>query len=461
MSKNIELLSARNMILAAAAILVLSLLGMMVSMLRPRDSGGLARDSFGTRGGGYRALVETLQELGIGVSRSLAPPQPDASERHTLVLLDPNPRLVAIGPKYAQALRSWVEAGGRVVVTPSTAQNILPWIAGAQTDDEDDSKVDILDALGVGEQVSDGEMSVSSAEADYTKLGRGETDSTQSKTDDDDSSLWDAWNARSRDPADPRNSPVTLTGSLAPLAQHVHELALPFEGARTLVAESDDLAGSVTTPGETKESAPNLLVAVLQHGAGEIVVVGDPEIFSNRLIARADNSVLAVNLISPEGQDVVFDEFYHGLAVRGNPLYLLTRPGFAAVTIGLLLLVGVLAWRAAVFLGPPLGDTRARRRDIGEYVAAMGEFFSRGRDSRRFIVHELRDGVLRQVCRELRLPMDTLDVDAITSALVRRDRKRAERLSATIREVDTELAMRGDYPRSSFLPVMQRLANCL
>jgi hypothetical protein len=273
--------------------------------------------------------------------------------------------------------------------------------------------------------------------------------------------VWDAWNARNRQPADPRDNPVSLNGSLAPLGQQVRQLALPFEGARTLVAESDDLAGSLTCPGEDAGSEPQLLVAVLRQGAGEIVVVADPAIFTNRLIARADNSVLAVNLLSPERQDVVFDEFYHGLAVRGNPLYLLTRPGFAAVTIGLLLLVGALAWRAAVFLGPPLGDTQTKRRDIGEYVLAMGDFFSRGRDSRRFIVHELRDGVLRQVCRELRLPMDTLDVDAITSALARRDRSRAERLATTIREVDADLALRGDYPRSSFLPVMQRLANCL
>jgi hypothetical protein len=458
MSKNRELLSTRNLVLAAAAVLVLSVLGMLVSMLRPRDSDGRARDSYGTRAGGYRALLETLEELGIGVSRSLAPPQADANASHTLVLLDPNARLVAIGPKYAQSLRSWIEAGGRVVVTPSTSQGMWPWNPG--TDADDQSQVDILDALGVGEQISTGEMSVSSAEADYTTLG-GNTDSTESQPDDDDSSLWDAWNARNRQPADPRDSPVTLAGSLAPLGQQVRQLALPFEGARTLVAESDDLAGSVTCPGEDADSEPQLLVSVIRQGAGEIVVVADPAIFTNRLIARADNSVLAVNLLSPERQDVVFDEFYHGLAVRGNPLYLLTRPGFAAVTIGLLLLVGALAWRAAVFLGPSLGDTQTKRRDIGEYVLAMGDFFSRGRDSRRFIVHELRDGVLRQVCRELRLPMDTLDVDTITSALARRDRSRAERLAATIREVDADLALAGDYPRSSFLPVMQRLANCL
>jgi hypothetical protein len=248
---------------------------------------------------------------------------------------------------------------------------------------------------------------------------------------------------------------------LSPLAKHVREIALPRDGFRALRANREDLLGSLACAGQDDESEPDLLVAVLRRGAGEIVVVADPAVVSNRLIAHADNSVLAVHLLSPQRDDVVFDEFYHGLAVRGNPLYLLTRPGFAAVSVGLLIIVGALAWRAAVFLGPPLQDTKTRRRDIGEYVRAMAAFFSHGSGSRRLIVREVRDGVLRHICRELRLPMDTLDVDAITSALERRDRNRAERLASAVREVDASLASSGDYPRSSFLPVMQRLANCL
>jgi hypothetical protein len=453
MSKNRELLSARNLILAAAAVLVLSVLGMLIAMFRPHDSGGRARDSFGTRGGGYRGLVETLEELGVRVSRSLAPPQPEAGSRHTIVLLNPNARLVSIGPKYVHALRSWVEGGGRVVVSPSASVN--GWDSNGDADDE--ARIDILEALGVGEQVSAGETSTS---FDSESAENDADDWAESEIGDDDFSMEDVWSRWNQKTPPPRNRDVTLTGSLAPLADDVQQLAVPGDSLSTLVAPSDDLAGTLVCNADDG-SEGDLLVAVIERGAGEIVVVADPAILSNRLLARADNSVLAVNLVSPERQDVVFDEFYHGLAVRGNPLYLLTRPGFAAVTTGLLLLVGTLAWRSAVFLGPPLGDTQTKRRDIGEYVMAMGEFFSRGQGSRRFIVHELRDGVLRQICRELRLPMDTLDVEAITTALARRDRARAERLATAIRDVDSELALPGDYPRSSFLPVMKRLASCL
>jgi hypothetical protein len=139
----------------------------------------------------------------------------------------------------------------------------------------------------------------------------------------------------------------------------------------------------------------------------------------------------------------------------------LTRLGFAAATVGLIAVVGVVMWRSAVFLGPPLSEARPSRRDIGEYVSAMAQFFSRGRGSRRFLVSEIRDGVLRQVCRELKLPMDTIDVGRITNALSRRDRKRAQRLEDAVREVDAALAQPGEYPSDSFLPVVQRLASCL
>jgi hypothetical protein len=451
MFNSTDLLSARNLILASAAVFVLSMLGMCVSMLRPQDSGGLARDSYGTRGGGHRALVEILEQLDINVTRSVSPPQPNANDRHTLVLLEPNARLVAIGPKYAQALRKWIEGGGRVVVAPSTNESIYDWSSRASGKDEPD--VDILSALGIDKLVSIDTTDGESADGNQTKQPSANDLDLESGLD------WDRWNPPESEPV--LSSDFSLSGTLAPLATSVKQLALPGDGFYPLAAKPEDLAGSLTTANEDDEDKPLLLVAVLKRGAGEIVVVADPSILSNGLISKADNSVLAVNLLSPQGNDVVFDEFYHGLSVRGNPLYLLTRPGFAAVAMGLITVVGVLSWRLAVFLGPPLGDTKTRRRDIGEYVRAMAEFFSRGRGSRRFIVREVRDGVLRQVCREMRLPMDTLDVDVITSALSRRDRNRAERLAATIREVDAGLDSSRDFPSSNFLPVMQRLASCL
>jgi hypothetical protein len=451
MSNNSNLLSTRNLILASSAVFVLSLVGMCISMLRPPDSGGLGRDSYGTRAGGYRAVVEVLEELGIPVSRSVSPPQPGASDQHTLVMLDPNARLISIGPKYVQALRNWVELGGRVVVTPSTSNSPQPWNAESSTDKT--KQIDILAALGIDQEISASEVEHAKDREDIDADGSGDRRDADSLLD------WNSWNPEQPAPIEEKR--LHWTGALKHLAASVHTLSLPGDELRTLHAKPEDLIGSLSFEPESQTGEPQLLVAILQRGKGEIVVIADAAIMSNNLIATADNSILAVNLLSPQGKSVVFDEFYHGLSVRGNPMYLLTRPGFAAVTVGLLAMVGVVAWRSAIFLGPPLADSRKKRRDIGEYVSAMAEFFSRGQGSRRFIVREMRDGVLRQVCRELRLPADTVDVDKITAALSRRDRKRADNLAAIVRDVDANLQATDEYPRSNFLPTIKRLASCL
>jgi hypothetical protein len=91
----------------------------------------------------------------------------------------------------------------------------------------------------------------------------------------------------------------------------------------------------------------------------------------------------------------------------------------------------------------------------------MAEFFCRGSGHRRFLVREVRDGVLRHVCEQLRLPPDMTDVNTIVAALARRDRQRAKHLEKTLSQVDTNLTRGDDYPRSSFLDAMQKLAGCV
>lgn len=447
------LLTPRNLILAAAAIFVLSVLGSCVSLLRPNDSGGLGRDSYGIRGHGYRAVMEVLEALSVPVSRDLAPPQADESDKHTLVLLGPEPRLVQFGPKYVQSLLSWVETGGRIVVAPSAGG-----LYRAESESKDgqtgtDWPHDILELLGLSEQLK--LRFIPQAAEETSDVDREADRGWASRYD----FLPDGLGGVRSSSAAPRYIQVKCTGSLSSPEEAIDELAFPPDGFTALSSQSAKLAGSVACIDEFDNE--HLLVAVVPRGAGEIVVVSEPALWNNRLISEADNSVLAAYLIAPEGLPTVFDEFYHGLAVRGNPLYLLTRPGFAAVAIGLLLSVGAWTWRTAVFLGPPLPDQGIGRRDIREYIDAMGRFFCRGRGHRRFLVREVRDGVLRQLCCELRLPPDTPHVGVIAAALRRHDPRRAARLEKTISEVDAALAVPGDYPKEKTISSLQGLADCL
>jgi hypothetical protein len=140
---------------------------------------------------------------------------------------------------------------------------------------------------------------------------------------------------------------------------------------------------------------------------------------------------------------------------------LLTRPGFAAVAAAIVLAIAVIAWRAAVFLGPPLADIERSRRNIEEYVNAMGAFFCRGPGHRRFLVTEVRDGVLHELSEQLNLPSHTTDAGTIAAALARRSPARAGMLRKALADIDSGLAHPGEYPKASFLSSMQRLAGCL
>jgi hypothetical protein len=439
-----HLLNARNAILIAIGILVLSIIWMCLKMLRPNDSDGLARDTFGTHGDGYRALLETLEELQVPVTRSLEPPSIGSGTK-TFVLLGPDPQLVQYEPKYLTSLKVWIENGGRLIVAPHRETE-----SPRQDEEKEPGERDILKLLGVADSVTLTEQS--SAGGARPQSSRQSRNSGRSFPRE----AWDTWNYQ----APPhRQLPVTATGLWAQSLADVHQVATPGHEFSVLVSDAQKPSGALLF--KAKSGAESLLAAVIPRGKGEIIVVSDPALFSNELLAQADNSVLALKLLAPRGQPVVFDEYYHGLAVRGNPLFLLTRPSFAAVTLALLLVVAAVAWRGAVFLGPPLADAARSRRDIQEYINAMGAFFSRGPGHRRFLVREVRDGVLHEICEQLHLPPHTTDVDVVAHALARRNPQRAEALRTTVAEVDRQLASSAEYPKANFLSTLHRLAGCL
>ncbi|MEX2316409.1 MAG: DUF4350 domain-containing protein [Pirellulales bacterium] len=442
-----NLLSPRNLILAAVAVCLLSVVGMCWTMLRPNNSGGMGGDSFGTHRNGYRALFEILAESGVDVRRELAPPQANENADHTIAFLRPDARLVGFSPKFVQALLPWVEGGGRVLVAlpPELTDEMLQAsriMGGAGLP----PPPDILEILGVDDRIKRSESTPSGT------TGGGGTVSGRASGRGGNF----GWTFGADEPP-PELVKATTTGSLAPLAPETTIIAVPGDKFATLDADPAKLDGSLSVRDAAGDDY--LLVAVVQRGAGRIVLISEPQLLSNALLAKADNSVLAAHLLAPKVQPVVFDEFYHGLAVRGNPFYLLTRPGFAAVTLGILLGVGVWTWRQAVFLGPPLADRQPSRRDIGEYIDAMGDFFCRGAGHRRFLVREVRDGMLHQLCQELKLPPDKLDVDEITALLARRDPKRAETLRGLFGEIAAQLQSPREYPAGKFLPTMHRLAG--
>ncbi|MGP0063392.1 MAG: DUF4350 domain-containing protein [Isosphaeraceae bacterium] len=459
------MLTARNFVAITIGIAVVSLAWACYELARPPDSGGSGRDSYGTRALGQRGLFEILADLGIPVQRILAPPTVVVGREVTLVLWDPQPDLVQMEPAYLHAVAKWVEGGGRVVVAPGArrAASQSRGLFGREKPARDST---VLGELGLAK------VSVTTIDLDPVKKGP-KADSTarpsnrrapenatnRDEPEDDDVRRLRELLTGIAPPIATRAVKVTATGVLSPLSELVATIEVPAENLQVLNVGESAPDGTVTF--RDPAGSERMLVAVYRRGRGELVVVASPTIAENRLIARQDNSVLAVQLLAVPARPVVFDEFYHGLTIRGNALWLFTQHGYAATTLALLALIGLWIWREAVFLGPPLAAPAQSRRSIGEYVDAMARLLNRGGSSQAFLLREVRSGVMQSVRDELHLPPSRDHVDELAAVLARRDPRRARQLVDAIGAVDEALSRKRVLKESVAVDLFKRMSRCL
>jgi hypothetical protein len=459
------MLSARNVVVLTIAIAVASLAWGLFELARPPSSGGMGNDSYGTRVQGQRGIFEILAELGVPVERSLGPTTTVVGREATLVLWRPVPDLVQMEPAYLHALATWVEDGGRVVVAPERRRG-APRPVGRSAKDKPRPELTVLGELGLS-AVSIRTIDLKSVEGGSktgpTEKGPG-SGSPDIAKDEDASDGDDARRLREllmgiARPIPTRAVTITATGALSSLRESVTTIEIPEEKLQVLDVGPSAPDGTIAFRDAVGHE--QVVAAAYRRGKGEIVVVSSPAISENRLIARHDNSVLLVRLLSVPGRTVVFDEFYHGLTIRGNPLWLFTQRGYAATTVCLLALLGLWVWRESVFLGPPLETPAPSRRSIGEYVEAMARYLNRGGSSQAFLLREVRSGVLQAVRDELHLPPSRDHVEELAAVLARRDPGRAREMVETIRAVDESLARKSALKESVAVDLYKRMSRCL
>ncbi len=459
------MLTARNFMALTLVIAVASLAWACRQLAQPPDSGGLGSDSYGTRIHGQRGLFEILADLGIPVERILAPPTAVAGRDVTLVLWKPQPDLVKMEPAYLRALSRWVENGGRVVVAPDgrRAASRPLGMSGRRLSTAESTVLGELGLATVIVRTIDLKSAEKGPEADPAGRSSGgrtsESTTNRDESENDDvRRIRDLLTGTAR-PIITRAVTVKATGVLSPLRKLVGMIEVPEEDLRVLDVGESVPDGTITFEGPGGDD--QILAAAYHRGKGELIVVASPAIAENRLIAGHDNSVLAVHLLAAPGRPVVFDEFYHGLTIRGNPLWLFTQRGYAATTLCLLTLIGLWIWREAVFLGPPLAPEAQSRRSIGEYVDAMARFLNRGRSSQAFLLREVRSGVLRSVRDQLHLPPSRDDVNELAAVLARRDPRRARELVEAMGAVDAALSRNVVLRESVAVELFKRMSHCL
>jgi hypothetical protein len=211
------------------------------------------------------------------------------------------------------------------------------------------------------------------------------------------------------------------------------------------VLESDSGAGGNVPEGRIRtavepDGSPETLAAVYALGSGTITVLADPRLAQNQLVGRADNAVLIAHLLADLKKPIVFDEFYHGLTVRSNPFWLLSRFPYDILAASVLAATVLVGWRAARFLGPPLSSRPVSRRTLSEYIEAMARLLNRSQKPVPFLLGELRQGLLWRIRYDLGLPPAHDDADKIVRTLQRRDPVLAATVRDAIRAIDDSLA---------------------
>lgn len=470
------MLTPRNFIGLTIAVAVFSIVSLCWSMLQTPDGGGLRADSFGTRGIGHRAIFESLEELGVPVRREIGPPKPDELNDSLLVLWAPRIGLIEADPKWLRDVKAWLEQGGRAVVAfdgerPETIFSVMQRQRAAERkndkgDQGDDSdsialpKPTLFELLGIGKleitKVAEPESDrdTTASEPGENRKDRNELPSEAELAD----TIKEVLTASSR-LEKPQRHTIKATGIFSETIGDGTSIELPTGLLYRIDVKDHELRDTISVVDES--GAEFCVAARFSVGQGHVNVVSIRRLISNANIGSADNIVVAAALMADGGRGVVFDEFYHGATIRGNPMWLVSTVTYGSVLAALLLFLSFAVWRAAIFLGPPIAETPTQRRSIREYLDAMTRFLREGKGQGEWSLEQVRDGVLWKLRGEFGLPPESHDQSRLTAAIARKDPHRADRLIDVLNEVDAVLNMPRSAGERRIGQLVQRMTECL
>lgn len=193
------------------------------------------------------------------------------------------------------------------------------------------------------------------------------------------------------------NGGVLITGALRLKDEESDPLLDAFAIRRDTPVKTQDKAGSVQPPGSPRVLAiethyadrvrqlPDAVAPLWQDqsgeylrafavGRGQIVVLGDPDWFSNKWLQQRDHAELLwrlVELNGPPSQVLIVSSLkmprWYVLFWKKTPLGWVVLP----------LLLGLLLWRAVLRFGPLLPEPDLSRRSLLEHIDASGRWLWR------------------------------------------------------------------------------------
>ncbi len=419
------MLNSRNVILGYIALSLLSIIYVVLSLAQPPDSEGTGIDSYGTYSEGYRGVYDLYADLGYEVERSLVPPGKNISNDSTYVILDPRKEWVENEPLYLVELIDWVKQGGELIF-------VMPVL----TDNSEYSSVSY--SSGYYDEFTE-------VMSEYLGLS--------------------GFNL-SRHDLDEFHEIETF-GDQFEFTRDDLYFSFPDENLQAIEIERDTVFDEVISV-SCGESF--VYLAGKRHlGSGHIIFVSDPTLFRNVNLANGDNAAFAASLISPETARVIFDEYYHGLSIQGNPLYFLTKGQISLIVLMTTLCLLVFCYRNSVSLGPPVPLEGDRLRGLEDYLSAVTSLFLRSKKD-LYLLQEYREACIVRLASELYLPPASQSEELILQKLERKDSQRAERLRSIFNEINdftkSTRSQRGFFQRTkarnrTMITLARKLKECL
>ncbi len=304
---------------------------------------------------GTRALYDFLAQSGYKVVRWSDPPSTllgkDALKPATLVVIG---RIrTEFKEDETQAIRLWVEQGGRLVMIDRQPDSQLLPVSGRwQVTPE------LFDYPDPGVRPEEPENMTAGIEpvvpAQPTLL--------------------------TRDVEQVAPSRFAARLHINPVAQEHAQENVPVGGANKdeppRVADERRAAHAPVEHIRDGREGEGALLVDYAYGRGRIVVLSDPFIVANGGISRADNLQLAVNVVSgamPEGI-IAFDEYHQGLgATRNRTLSYFAGTPVVGIFAQAAFIIAAVMWSRGRRFARPLPAPRVDRRSNLEFVASMAE----------------------------------------------------------------------------------------
>ena len=301
-------------------------------------------------------------------------------------------------PREWQSILQWVQAGGRLLLACQwdQAEVAIPGISAQVTQTQKPDNGFLARLKG--------------------EVKQGQKDSEDSKVKPEEKPTTDAAGKSSKLPPLPTGANWTSLMSAGNFTWKT-EGVIDAPGAEVLV-KTGDTAQAVR----------------IRHGTGTIVLVASDQIFSNAALFEFDrpNGVLAVKLLESAGPSatIVFDE---SLNETGTPrvVGVLLDPMLRPVTIQLLALIVIFAWRGNRRFGGLLPTVAPARHDVADHTNSLGNLYYKAHHG---------NGVLReyldQLKTELRLRYAAGHEQRVLAPIAREIRSSVEEVQRILSEAE-------------------------